>query len=65
MARHNENECAYCAAEIAPGKGVIGKDWKVYCCESCAEAGELMELSSASESIWTADCLSTSMSGSS
>jgi 1-acyl-sn-glycerol-3-phosphate acyltransferase len=40
MARRIENECAYCAEEIEPGKGFVGQDWKVYCSQSCVEAGE-------------------------
>lgn len=42
MARRIENECAYCAEEIKPEKGVIGRDWKVYCSEACAESGETL-----------------------
>jgi hypothetical protein len=44
MAKRIENECAFCAEEIIDGKEVIGKDWKVYCSEQCAEAGERMSL---------------------
>jgi hypothetical protein len=44
MAKRIENECAFCAEEIIDGEEVIGKDWKVYCSESCAEAGEKMSL---------------------
>ncbi|HKX27335.1 MAG TPA: lysophospholipid acyltransferase family protein [Blastocatellia bacterium] len=40
MARRIENECAYCAEEIEPEKGFIGRDWKVYCSLRCVEAGE-------------------------
>ena len=40
MAKRIENECAFCAEEIAEGDEVVGKDWKVYCSELCAEAGE-------------------------
>jgi len=40
MAKRIENECAYCAEEIIEGEEVVGKDWKVYCSERCAEAGE-------------------------
>jgi len=43
IARRDENECAYCAEEITPEAGVIGQDWKVYCSEACAKAGELVE----------------------
>ncbi len=41
MARRDENECAYCAQELAPAARVIGQDWKVYCSEACAEIGAL------------------------
>jgi len=44
MAKRNENECAYCAEEITEGAGVVGKDWKVYCGERCAELGEMISL---------------------
>ncbi len=44
MAKRIENECAFCAEEIAEGEAVIGKDWKVYCGERCAEAGEKMSV---------------------
>jgi hypothetical protein len=44
MAKRIENECAFCAEEIIDGEEVVGKDWKVYCSERCAEAGEKMSL---------------------
>jgi len=44
MAKRIENECAFCAEEIAADTGVVGKDWKVYCGERCAELGEMMSL---------------------
>ena len=44
MAKRIENECAFCAEEIIVGEGVIGKDWKVYCGNRCAELGERMSL---------------------
>jgi hypothetical protein len=44
MAKRIENECAFCAEEIIEGEEVVGKDWKVYCSERCAEAGEKMSL---------------------
>jgi hypothetical protein len=44
MAKRIENECAFCAEEIIEGEEVVGKDWKVYCSELCAEAGEKMSL---------------------
>jgi hypothetical protein len=44
MAKRIENECAFCAGEIIKGEEVVGKDWKVYCSERCAEAGEKMSL---------------------
>jgi hypothetical protein len=40
MAKRIENECAFCAEEIIQGEEVVGKDWKVYCSEKCAESGE-------------------------
>ena len=44
MAKRIENECAFCAEEIVEGEEVVGKDWKVYCSELCADAGEKMSL---------------------
>src|SRR5690242_4606496 len=44
MAKRIENECAFCAEEIIEGEEVVGKDWKVYCSEQCAESGEKMSL---------------------
>jgi endogenous inhibitor of DNA gyrase (YacG/DUF329 family) len=44
MAKRIENECAFCAEEINEGEEVVGKDWKVYCSDRCAEAGEKMSL---------------------
>jgi hypothetical protein len=44
MAKRIENECAFCAEEITEGEEVVGKDWKVYCGEQCAEAGEKISL---------------------
>ena len=43
MARHNENECAFCAADLEPDKTFLGEDWKVYCSEECARAEARME----------------------
>ena len=42
MARRIENECAFCAEMTLEGEQVVGKDWKVYCSETCAEEGEKM-----------------------
>ncbi len=42
MASRIENECAYCAEEVASDECIVGKDWKVYCSRNCAEAGETM-----------------------
>jgi len=44
MAKRIENECAFCAEEIIEGEEVIGKDWKVYCSEPCAELGERISI---------------------
>jgi len=44
MAKRIENECAFCAEDIIEGEEVVGKDWKVYCSELCAEAGEKMSI---------------------
>jgi endogenous inhibitor of DNA gyrase (YacG/DUF329 family) len=44
MAKRIENECAFCAEEIIEGEEVVGKDWKVYCSEQCAESGEKISL---------------------
>jgi hypothetical protein len=43
MARHTENECAFCAEELDPENSYTGEDWKVYCSRECAEAGALIE----------------------
>ena len=40
MARYNENECAHCAEDLEITHSLIGRDWKVYCCEACCTAGE-------------------------
>lgn len=42
MAKHNENECAYCAEELKPERPIIGQDWKVYCSVACARRGEAL-----------------------
>ena len=44
MAKRIENECAFCAEEIVEGAEIVGKDWKVYCGEQCAETGEKISL---------------------
>jgi len=43
MARHTENECAFCAEELEPESSYIGEDWKVYCSRECAQAGAMIE----------------------
>jgi hypothetical protein len=40
MARYNDNECAHCAEDLELTHCLIGRDWKVYCCETCRTAGE-------------------------
>jgi hypothetical protein len=40
MAKRIENECAYCAEAVEFDEAVIGQDWKVYCSNACAQAGE-------------------------
>jgi hypothetical protein len=40
MARYSENECAWCAEEIAPQRGEAGQDRKMYCRVACRLAGE-------------------------
>ncbi len=42
MARRTDHECAYCAEIFDLGNIVIGDDWKVYCSEECARAGEAL-----------------------
>jgi hypothetical protein len=44
MARRIDNECAYCAELAEPEKAIVGKDWKIYCSPSCAQAGELISM---------------------
>ncbi|HWQ35694.1 MAG TPA: hypothetical protein VNQ79_22810 [Blastocatellia bacterium] len=47
MARHDEHECAYCAADLLFESSVVGRDWKVYCSAECAEAGACLSESEA------------------
>lgn len=42
MARRIDNECAYCAEEFDEAQAIIGNDRKVYCCEFCAQQGEIL-----------------------
>lgn len=44
MAKRIENECAYCAEETEPDRGIIGEDWKLYCSFDCAKRGESLSL---------------------
>lgn len=39
MARRDEHECAWCACEIRRDSRFVGRDWKVYCSDDCAERG--------------------------
>jgi hypothetical protein len=47
MARQDEHECAYCAADLMLEASVVGRDWKVYCSPECAEAGARLSESEA------------------
>lgn len=40
MARHSEDECAYCERDVLPLSYIIGEDEELYCSVKCAEAGE-------------------------
>ncbi len=39
MARHSEDECAYCEGDILPLSYIVGADDQLYCSVKCAEAG--------------------------
>lgn len=39
MAIREENECAYCVGRIGRDSRFVGRDWKVYCSDECAEHG--------------------------
>ena len=40
MARHSEEECAYCEGDVLPLSYVVGEDEQLYCSIKCADAGE-------------------------
>ena len=40
MARHSEEECAYCERDLLPLSYVVGEDEQLYCSVKCADAGE-------------------------
>ena len=40
MARHSEEECAYCERDILPLSYIVGEDEQLYCSVKCADAGE-------------------------
>lgn len=40
MARHSEDECAYCEGDILPLSYIVGADDQLYCSIKCADAGE-------------------------
>ncbi len=44
MARHSEDECAYCEHDVLPLSYIIGEDEELYCSVKCADAGELKSL---------------------
>ncbi|MFN7928906.1 MAG: hypothetical protein U0Y68_13350 [Blastocatellia bacterium] len=40
MARHSEEECAYCEGDVLPLSYIVGEDDELYCSIKCADAGE-------------------------
>jgi hypothetical protein len=40
MARHSEEECAYCEGDVLPLSYIVGTDDQLYCSVKCADAGE-------------------------
>ncbi len=40
MARHSEEECAYCERDLLPLSYLVGEDEQLYCSIKCAQAGE-------------------------
>ncbi len=40
MARHSEEECAYCEGDILPLSYIVGADDQLYCSVKCADLGE-------------------------
>ena len=47
MARHSEEECAYCEGDILPLSYIVGADDQLYCSVKCAGAGEQRSVSKA------------------
>jgi len=47
MARHSEEECAYCERDLLPLSYVEGEDERLYCSVKCATAGEQRTLAEA------------------
>ena len=50
MARHSEDDCAYCERDVLPLSYIIGEDEELYCSVKCAEAGE--KISAAKSALW-------------
>jgi hypothetical protein len=40
MARHSEEECAYCEGDVLPLSYIVGEDDQLYCSVKCADLGE-------------------------
>lgn len=40
MARHSEEECAYCEGDVLPLSYIVGTDDQLYCSVKCADLGE-------------------------
>lgn len=40
MARHSEEECAYCERDLLPLSYIVGEDGQLYCSVKCADVGE-------------------------
>lgn len=47
MARHSEEECAYCEGDLLPLSYIVGEDDQLYCSVKCADAGERRTLAEA------------------
>lgn len=51
MARHSEEECAYCEGDVLPLSYIVGTDDEVYCSIKCADAGEARAATEATPSL--------------
>jgi hypothetical protein len=49
MARHSEEECAWCEGDVLPLSYIVGTDDEVYCSVKCANLGEQQARTTATE----------------